>query len=220
MPLYPVTSPSQVVVPLDDMKKHLNVDHTDDDTYIAALTAAVTQHLDGRDGRLGRALVSQTWDYALDNFCCAGSYYGSSRTYFDGSFRGLPRIEIPLAPLLSVESVKYYDTGGIQQTLDPTNYSVIGIGGASLGCVVLNSGVSWPAISVRPESVVLRFSAGYLDTSNSPPVGEVPAPIVAAIKLFTATLYESRENVVIGETVLELPWAAEALIRPYRIFSH
>lgn len=217
MPLYPVTLPSQAVVSLDDMKKHLNVDWTDDDDYITALTEAATQHLDGRDGRLGRALASQTWDYALDRFLCQGRYqswgnYGWRQTS--------SRIEIPLAPLISVESVTYFDTDNVQQTVNPSTYTVLGIGGGGLGCIALNRGSVWPGIFCRPEGVVIRFTAGYLNTGDSPPSGSVPGPIIAAIKLFTATLYENRQNIVIGETVLEMPWAAEALIRPYRIFSH
>lgn len=53
----------------------------------------------------------------------------------------------------------------------------------------------------------------------SPPETNVPGPIKAAIKLMTGTLYQNREQVIIGQTAIEMPWAAEALLWPYRIIG-
>lgn len=62
----------------------------------------------------------------------------------------------------------------------------------------------------------------YAPSTDSPPDlrANVPAPIKAAILLMLGTLYENRETIVIGQSAVTLPWAAEALLAPFRIFSH
>jgi hypothetical protein len=52
------------------------------------------------------------------------------------------------------------------------NYVVSGVGGK--GRLMPASGVSWPAFGAYPESLIIRFTAGY---------ETVPAPIVQAILL-------------------------------------
>lgn len=61
--------PAETPVSLADAKVHLRVDHGDDDTYIGAIVAAATEHLDGWNGILGRCLVTQTWTLDRDEAC-------------------------------------------------------------------------------------------------------------------------------------------------------
>lgn len=225
MPLYRMEAPGAAAVSLADMKKHLNVDHTDDDDLIEALTAAATDEIDGNTG-IGRSLVDQVWEYRLEDFVCAISNgnkpnrragaHGYSSDFDRAVFS---RIEIPLPPLIEIESVKYFDRDNVEQTLGTSVYEVIGAAGHSRAAIALKSGQSWPAIYDRPEAVNIRFRSGYVDTSNSPPVGEVPPKIVASIKLMTGTLYANRETLVIGQSVIELPWAAQHLVKRYRDFT-
>ena len=66
-----VTPPTAEVVTLPDMKAHLRVDHDDEDSLIASLTAGAVAHLDGWRGVLGRAIMPQTW---AQEWTCAGPY--------------------------------------------------------------------------------------------------------------------------------------------------
>lgn len=196
--LYLVGAPEVNVVSLAEMKAHLRVDHTDDDDLIEAMTEAVTQHLDGRDGKLGRALIDQTWELRMAWF---------------------PRVvSLRLPPLIEVEAVEYLDSNGARQTFAEANYLVTGAG--DRGHVHLAPGQCWPVLPYdRPECAIVRFRAGYLDGGVSPPEPNVPGPIKAAIKLMTGTLYQNRENVIVGQTAIEIPWAAEALLASYRVFT-
>jgi uncharacterized phiE125 gp8 family phage protein len=132
MSLYLIEGPSQPVVSLADMKAHLRVeiDDTDDDDLIEAMTAAATAHIEGGDGKLGRALVAQTLELRINGFACS-------------------EIELPLPPLLSVESVKYYDDDNALQTLATSYYDVIGVGGRKPARIVLKYGQSWPTTYAR-----------------------------------------------------------------------
>jgi hypothetical protein len=64
-----VTPPTDTPVSLDEAKLHLRVDGDDEDTYITALIAAATGHLDGFTGILGRCLMAQTWSQEYEAAC-------------------------------------------------------------------------------------------------------------------------------------------------------
>ena len=63
-----VTAPTTNPLTPTEVKAHLRVDHTNDDTLVTALIAAASTHLDARDGILGRALMPQQWDNVIPAF--------------------------------------------------------------------------------------------------------------------------------------------------------
>lgn len=186
-----VTAPTADVVTLAQAKLHLRVDHDDDDAVIAGLIAAAVARLDGRDGILGRALASQTWDYCLPEF----------PTEEQGA------IALPLPPTVSVASVKYLDTTGAEQTVSSSDY-VVAEGGYG-GAIVLPLAYAWSiATAIRPDAVRVRFTAGY---------ASVPKPIVQAVLLMVGDWYEQRGNALVGVSAAVMPIAVDALIAPYRL---
>lgn len=224
MPLYAVEDETPAwddVVSMVEMRKHLNVDHDIDDEYIEIASMGAVQYFDGRDGVLGRALAAQTWDYALPGFASECPVYrdGANGYSRDVDWRSYDRIELPLPPLIVVQSIKYYDRDNALQTVSDSTYEVVGSRGYSPGYIALKRGQSWPAVYDRAEPVIIRFRAGYYDPLDSPARGEVPAPLIAAIKFLAGHFFQNREVVVIGKSALELPWAIEALIAPYRVLS-
>jgi len=187
MSLTLVTAPTIEPVTLQEVKDHLRVDGTDDDALISALITAAREHIDGRDGWLGRAICPQTWDCYFDCFPEGGV------------------INIPLAPLQAITSIKYRDPDGVQQTFSADNYSA----GADLNWsprVVLGCGKSWPSIRAMPDAVVVRIVAGY---------SAVPRPICQALLLLIGHWHENREAVM-DENFREVPTTVAALLTPYR----
>lgn len=61
-----VEGPQEAAVSLSDVKRHLRVDHDDEDALIAAYLDAAIAHLDGYSGTLGIALAPQTWRAVFD----------------------------------------------------------------------------------------------------------------------------------------------------------
>ena len=189
MSLSLVTAPTAEPVTLQEAKDHLRVDGTDEDTLISALITAAREHVDGRDGWLGRAICTQTWDCSFDAFPADGLLY------------------LPLAPVQSITSVKYIDPDGVQQTFSSSNYAL----GADLDWsprVVLGWGKSWPSIRAVPDAVTVRIVAGY---------ASVPKPICQAILLLIGHLYENREASS-SVAMHEVPFSVSALLAPYRRF--
>lgn len=199
MSLKLIEAPAVPVVSLTDMKAHMRVDHDDDDDLIEGLVVAATQHLDGRDGWLGRAFITQTWELILDGF---------------------PHCEmrIPLPPLQSVESVKYDDAAGVEQTLAADKYTVDTA--SEPGWIVPVYNTRWPVTLRAINAVRVQFICGYPGDGASPEdlTANVPRPIVEAVKRIVGTLYEIRETVIVGSTPTKVSAAAEAMLAPYRVW--
>lgn len=202
MALQRITAPSVEPLTLEETKAHLRVTHTDDDALIAIYIAAATSHVDGQYGFLGRALVRQTWELVLDAFPAV--------TNNDGVIR------IPLPPLLEVVSIKYDDSAGNEQTLGSTQYYADTV--SQPGWVVpITAG--WPTTIDAINAVRIRFTCGYPPSNDSPDDlrFNIPRAIRHGLLLHVGWMYEHREELVAGVSVVRLPWNAENLLRPFRV---
>ena len=196
MALRAISPPTSMAVSLVEAKRHLRVDHDDDNLLITAYILSAIGHVDGKDGMLGRALVDQTWELVLDAF-------------------PVNEIKIPLPPLISIISIKYDDVAGNEFTLSPSLYTVDNV--KEPGWVLPDG--SWPGTFDGVNSVRIRYRAGYLSL-GSPPVTEVPEDIKLAILLMVGTAYAQRETVLEGGSIVEIPGivtSAEALLRRKRV---
>lgn len=144
------------IVTLPEMKRQLRYARSDKDDEIAEMTAAAVSWLEGREGYLGRALVTQKWRWAFD--CFPARY-----------------IEVPLPPLISVESVKYVDTSGEVQTMSPSDY----VADVALlqGRIRPAYGIVWPPTRAEELAVRVEFTAGYGAAAA------VPREIKQAVKM-------------------------------------
>lgn len=181
-----ITPPATPPVTLDEAKAHLRVEVADDDTLITALIAAATDHLDGYTGILGRCIVNQQWRQDF-------AFWSPLRLPF---------------PNVSAVSIAYLDADGVEQTVAAADHRLIdAVRGPE---VYFRPGWASPALehgSRGPVSVA--FTAGYGMAAD------VPASIKAAILLHVGSLYENREDFVVGATVAPTG-AYDALIRPHR----
>jgi uncharacterized phiE125 gp8 family phage protein len=156
-----VEPPEEFPVDLASVKKHLRVDHSDDDDTIQEALDAGVKKLDGYSGALGRALVTQTWSMT-------------------GSYRCTP-LRLPLAPVQSA-TVSYIDSSGTTVTVAEAD-TVLDVD--VLGWFVRpKTGVYWPTISAADNAVKVVFIAGYGDPEA------VPSDIRLAIKLDVEMAYD------------------------------
>ena len=191
MALKLITAPLPIVTTAE-IKKHVRAEYfTDDDAYLEACIAAATDHVDGKDGWLGRALGTQTWDLVLDEFPCEG-------------------IRIPLPPLQSVTYLRYVspETGLETDLTVNTDYQVDVY--SEPGWIMPGAN-GWPAIMDTINAVRVRFVAGY---------ETVPPAIKQAVMLLAAHYYENRESVVLDVKPTVLPQAVDALLYPRRNWLH
>lgn len=185
-----VTAPKEEPVLLAEAKAFLRVTDSNSDALIQGLVSASRQSLEGRDGRIPIAFLTQTWELVLDAF---------------------PRcIELPLAPAQSITSIKYLDAAGVEQTLPAADYR------ADLASwfarITPAYDKSWPTTYGVIGAVTVRFVAGWTKAS------EVPDQLKLAVKALVAHFYEHREPVSFTGGV-ELPLHIDSLIAPYKAWS-
>lgn len=116
-----IVEPAEAVVSLSEIKAHLAVEHNDDDGLLASYIEAATGLLDGPNGSLGRALVTQTWRVHVDE------WPGSGRYIFD-----VPDVQ-------SLVAIRYW-ADGTEQIADATTYWL------NRGSIYPATGYSWPTL--------------------------------------------------------------------------
>jgi len=158
------------------------------------LTALITAARQDCEKFQNRCYLTTTWELWLDAFPLKDF------------------IEIPLPPLQSVSSIKYYDTDDTEAEFSSDDYFVDTK--STPGRVSLNYGKSWPSTTLRPyNGVCLTFTCGYGDDGS-----DVPRNIYQAILLLLGHLYENREAVMTtGMNAVELPLGAIALLWKDRV---
>jgi len=183
--------PAVDLITLAQAKLRVRRDDDDDDDGIALLIAAVISQLDGTDGILGRALISQVWVDIWEGFQ-AGN-----------------RVSLALVPVASVASVKYFDVNNVEQTLPDTSYGLHkdNTGGYYLR---LSNGTAWPATFERDDAVQITYSAGYGDQPD-----DVPATIRLAALDLLQHWYDYPEPVVVGSIASKIPISIEYKLRRF-----
>ena len=154
-----VSPPANAVLTSADAKARLNIGSEVPDAVMDAYIMAATQWIDGVDGWLGRALITQSWQAMLDQWPteCGG------------------KIMIPLPPLQSVDEVSYLDVDGLATVIDPVTYQVVQ---GQRPYLIPAFGAAWPAATTRTDAISITFTAGYGDNDT-----DVPEPIRTGIAL-------------------------------------
>lgn len=130
-------------------------------------------------------------------------------SYFE-SFNTTGPLQLEGGPVDSITSIAYYDSSHTLTTL--TDYRLVSRRG--IGYVYPAIGGEWPSdvMSADPEAVTVTYTAG-LSPEN------VPAPIKSAILLIAASLFENRENEIVGTNIKSLKpiIAAKDLLHPFKL---
>ncbi|MDB5458147.1 MAG: hypothetical protein JWP92_3732 [Caulobacter sp.] len=148
-----VITPAGSLVELTAVKEHLNILFDDDDALLEGLIAAVSDHLDGPDGWLGRAVGLQTLEWWLP------------------AFPRLGPLLMPFGPLVDIVSVKYDAIDNSELTWSAGDYRVHG------GRLLPGFGRSWPTARCDPLAVRIQFRAGFEET---PPAVRVAVMMIVA----------------------------------------
>lgn len=136
---YVSTLPCAEPVSLDEMKLHLRIDGTDEDTLITSLIQAARSYCEDYQAR---AYISQTLTLKLNDFPVTDS------------------IRLPRPPLVSVDSITYVDNNGATQTVSSSVYTVDTV--SEPGYVYLSYNQNWPYdVRLIPNAVTITYKAGY-----------------------------------------------------------
>lgn len=191
-----VVQPTAEPLSVDEVKLHLRIDGTDEDDWIEPQITAARQ---AAENFCNRYIAEQGVEMRVPAWPCSVGY-----DQLPGSY---PAREVV---------VKYIDSDGAEQTLDPALYVVQDFSAPSR--LRHAYGQSWPPARYEPEAIRITYTAGYSVPGMSP---EGPYPLPAAIRsamlLMIGNWYENREAVVVGSSVAELPLGVQSLLWPYRM---
>lgn len=192
--LQPVTTgaSTQQFSPSTSLRDHLRIVTTGEDALLQEKLNVAQWRIERRTQR--RCFVNQ-FDYAIERFP------------WDGS-----PLKLPVLPLVSVDSITYFDTNGNQFTFSSSQYFADTY--SEPGRVCLVSGSMWPLGTRLRVGGVIRFTAGYSTT----PSGGIPDPLVEAIRKLATELYENREASMMGHGLDQLiPYTIEDLIQEFLV---
>jgi len=208
MPFKIVSAPATAPISLDQAKAHLRVVDGDEDDLITALIDAA---VDSCENYTGLAMINQTIDCYFDCFPF-GHRWGYPHARHDHHHHDF---KLPRGPLLELSGIFYTDMSGAEQTWDASNYKVDDA--SPHARISLANGKSWPTtVAHQLNAVRIRFRAGYIDDAFCPPVGSVPAGLIAAMKLTLAHWYANRESVASAGALGVVPQSAQFLMQQKR----
>ena len=191
-----IVQPSCEPVSLEEARRWLRVD-SDDTTQDAPITMLIGAMRRYAENYTGRSFIPRTLRFSAPFFAEV--------------------LMLPKSPVISVNSVKYTDTDGAEQTLAADQYIVYANEIPAL--ITPAYQVSYPSTRAVPDAVRVEYVAGYV------PIGSpdddaakrlaLPDDLKTWINMRIATLYENREQLIVGTIVAELPRAfTDGLLDP------
>jgi len=177
---------------LDDAKRHLHVEHGDDDELIKALVAAAVEYVEARTTlRLAPA-----------------PYLWTLNCWPDGS------VCLPVHPIRTVLTVSYIDEDGVEQSVDSALWDYQPTPeGARLW---FKDGFGYPLVGRGTGGVRITFEAGFNDTvepGDTPDVAlNLPDKADLAVRMLLAAWHGNRE----GAT--DIPMSVNALCDQLKIY--
>lgn len=184
------TAPTGYLLTLTEAKAHLNVLSDLDDDLILFLIGVATEQA---EEITNRQLMRSTYEMTMDI---------------------LPdRFEIKKPPLNAVEKIEYIPDGSDSYVLlDTSKYMVDTT--VEPGVVIRRKDATYPTISWMVNAVRVTFTAGYADAEA------VPKSIKQWMMIRIATLFEHREEIVVGVSVTPIQNNYnDYLISKYRVIS-
>lgn len=166
--------------------------HPHDDLLRQLITASTRKV----ERMTNRALIARTVKQVMSRFPQSQIlYYGRSTVLGSVTEEVVgPAISLWKPPIIAVDSVTYYDTSNVLQTLSAASYFTTS--DTLLATIQPVDGYFWPDTYPRADAVNVTYRSGYLDDTGSPtPSTEelraaVPAELRQAIKICVQLAYD------------------------------
>lgn len=215
-PTVAVIEPPPALLTAAEVRARLKV--TEDDAVLSPLIKAVCAQIEPPNGWVGKAFGLQTLEMRSELF---GYYYCGCAGH---------RLKLRYPPFRGMVSVKYLDAGGVEQTVDPATYEVVGASGTGTPYLALAYGATWPTTRSSAEAVRVRYTAGY--DHDDPQLDAAKSAVALAVRnLLTLASRDpsissvnlngvgSRNYVYSQVSASVLTGAVDALLQGYRDFT-
>tara|TARA_R100001244_G_C5139964_1_gene127658 strand:+ start:311 stop:880 length:570 start_codon:yes stop_codon:yes gene_type:complete len=173
------------IVSTADLKEHLRITYSDDDSYIASLEIAAKSTVEKFCNIFLLDTNLNQYGFTISDLCIL--------------FKS--PILSTFTPVLYVnQSASWVAQSGVEfitKAKPPRMF-------------VNNATIGTPDSNVTQKYKV-NYKVGY-DS-----VADIPQPLIQAIKIMVADMYENRQSVIVGKLVSEIPKTAEYLMQNYKI---
>lgn len=170
-----LVAPTAYCVDVTAAKLHCRVDVADDDTLLTGMIAAAQEEA---ETIMHRAVLTQQWRLLLDAFDACD-----------------PVIPLRPATVVSVDSVKYVDTAGVQQTLVAGTDFQASVGGRFTSRLAPAYGKAWPSTRAQMDAVQIDVTCGWATPAA------VPQVIKQWVLMRVGAYYENREAWTLGKPI-------------------
>lgn len=179
-----VTAPAALVVSVADLKEHLRISGSAEDTYLEALIRAATE---AAQLYVGRYFLEHGLAYWLDAQAGLDAEWWSGVR--QGPIGGIAKrvVELPGIPLVSVDEVTTYTEDGTGTVYSSGSYYVDAVDKNIWGRLILVDGAVWPSNLRDGLAIKIAYTAGYTDTP-----ADLPDWITRGVMMVAAYLYENR----------------------------
>jgi len=192
-----ITAPTVEPVTAAQVKTYVHIDYNVEDDIIHNWIKAAREKL---ENHLRRSIARQTIEISYDKF------------------PSMP-IFVPRPPLLSVRSIKYFDTDDTETSMDLNDFYIDY--NSEPGRIAFDLKKTWPTSTVLRsiDAVKIRCVAGYDTgytggtTTESPDADDIPANIKESIYLYCTHRNENRAGEV------DLPEAFYNNVSDMRMYS-
>jgi hypothetical protein len=226
-----VTAPAVEPITLDEALRFCRVDDGDESALVQTLIAVAREQV---ELTTGTALISQQFKLIGPSWADLFRDDDNSGDILPGSFRGVVSggvldyrfsgrradwntVFFDRSPLLSVDSVQYYDLTETLATFDPSNYLPINVQtpveGAlnpspQTGGISIKSTAGWPSVYDRPDAVQITFTSGFGTLPS-----HVPQNLRHAMLFLVKHFYDNRDAFTVASgSAIELPWSVKHLL--------
>ena len=168
-----------------DLKNYLRIDHDDEDDFIASLILTAHQMVENFTHVI---LSPQDFSLFYDEMPCAEIVFAKS-------------------PILAVEGVRVYSADTHFVSFDAAADFTLDLSG-HWARLVLGENIRAQTNLRVLNAVEIRFKAGFADEAK------IPAPMIQAIRMMVAYLYNHRGDEALEALMLS---GARALLAPYKM---
>ena len=194
-----VTTPaSGRPITVAEIREQFKYTETAEDGLLTAYIDAATAYL---EGWLRRAFLVRTLTLYLDSFNRRDGLVPASGEW---------EIVLPMPPLVTVASVKYYDSDGVLQTVAEADYQTDTI--SEPGRVKPAVDCAWPGVQAgRYNAVEIQYTAGYA-TADA-----VPEVFKNLLRWIAALWFRNREPVAPAD-LRAVPHTVEAFVEQFKVW--
>lgn len=180
-------APAAEPITAAELKTHLRITGTDEDTYITSLIGEARQEI---EDITGLAFITQEWKLTLDHWPMAGEKWwdGEVEAHVNTIYEGArsAAVTLPRYPLLTVDTVTVYDESGTSSAVTISDVFDIDVSFLR-GRLTRKRGAVWPVALRSSAAIEIEYTSGYGAAATA-----IPAPLKRAVRQMAAYMYSHR----------------------------